>query len=68
MDVFFGTIVRGAPLDEGGSLYRLEWDSKTIVQETPIVPGAPSVDKDPNAELILALSTRQCGCCKDQDK
>jgi hypothetical protein len=49
MDVFFGTIVRGAPLNEGGSLYRLDWDSKTIVQETPIVPGEPSVDKDPNA-------------------
>lgn len=49
MEVFFGTIVRGAPIRDGGSLYRLDWDSKTIVREAPIVPDDPPVDQDPNA-------------------
>ncbi len=49
MEVFFGTIVRGAPIREGGSLYRLDWDSKTIAREAPIVPDDPPVDQDPNA-------------------
>jgi hypothetical protein len=49
VDVYFGTIVRGARVAEGGSLFRLDWDSKTIVREVPIVPTDPRLDHDPNA-------------------
>jgi hypothetical protein len=49
VDVYFGTIVRGARVAEGGSLFKLDWDSKTIVREVPIVPQNPRLDHDPNA-------------------
>lgn len=49
MDIYFGTIVRAAPVSEGGSLFKLDWDSKTIVREIPIVPTNPRLDHDPNA-------------------
>jgi hypothetical protein len=49
MELYFGTIVRGGPVREGGSLFRLNWDDKSIVREAPIVPADPSVDHDPNA-------------------
>ena len=49
MDIYFGTIVRAAPVREGGSLFKLDWDSKTIVREVPIVPADPALDHDPNA-------------------
>lgn len=49
MDIYFGTIVRAAAVAEGGSLCRLDWDSKTVVREVPIVPTDPRLDHDPNA-------------------
>ena len=49
MDLYFGTIVRAAPVSEGGSLFKLDWESKTIVREVPIVPADPALDHDPNA-------------------
>ncbi len=49
MNIYFGTVVRGAPVNEGGSLCKLDWDRKTIIGETPIIPADPSVDHDPNA-------------------
>ena len=49
MELYFGTVVRAAPVREGGSLYRLDWDSKTIRAEVPIVPEEPALDHDPNA-------------------
>lgn len=49
MELYFGTIVRGGPVREGGSLFRLNWEDKTIIREAPIVPADPSVDHDPNA-------------------
>ena len=49
MDIYFGTIVRAARVSEGGSLFKLNWDSKTIVREVPIVPAEPALDHDPNA-------------------
>lgn len=49
MDIYFGTIVRTAPVSEGGSLFKLDWDTKTIVHEVPIVPTEPRLDHDPNA-------------------
>ena len=47
MDVFFTTVVRQAPVDEGGELVHLDWSSKKVVERIPLVPVNPSVD-DPN--------------------
>jgi hypothetical protein len=49
MNIYFGTVVRGAAVNEGGSLLKLDWERKTIIGETPIIPTEPSVDHDPNA-------------------
>jgi hypothetical protein len=49
VDIYFGTIVRGARVADGGSLFRLDWDRKAIVREVPIVPSDPALDHDPNA-------------------
>jgi len=49
MNIYFGTVVRAAPVSEGGSLFKLDWESKTITGEAPIIPADPSVDHDPNA-------------------
>jgi len=49
VDIYFGTIVRAARVSEGGSLFKLDWDKKTIVREVPIVPADPALDHDPNA-------------------
>jgi len=49
VDIYFGTIVRAAKVSEGGGLFRLDWESKSIVREVPIVPSDPALDHDPNA-------------------
>lgn len=49
MQIFFGTIVRTAPIEQGGRLFKLDWDSKTIIAETAIVPSEPRMQDDPNA-------------------
>jgi len=49
MDIYFGTVVRASPVSDGGSLFKLDWDSKTIVKEVPNVPVEPSLYHDPNA-------------------
>lgn len=49
MEIYFGTIVRAAPVCDGGSLFKLDWTKKTIVREVPIVPTNPRLDHDPNA-------------------
>ncbi len=49
MDIYFGTVARAASVSEGGSLFKLDWDSKTIVKEVPNVPAEPSLYHDPNA-------------------
>lgn len=48
MDVYFGTVIRAAPVRQGGSLVRLDWDSKRVLAEVPIVPSDPALDHDPN--------------------
>ena len=48
MHVYFGTVVRTAPVSEGGELIKLNWDDKTITRRVPIVPDNPSVAHDPN--------------------
>lgn len=49
MQIYFGTIVRTAPVEQGGSLFHLDWDRKTIIKEYPIVPSEPAMKDDPNA-------------------
>jgi len=48
MEIFFGTVVRAAAVSEGGSLLKLDWDTKTIIREIPIAPANPALDHDPN--------------------
>lgn len=48
VDLYFGTVIRAAPIREGGSLVRLDWDRKTVVREVPIVAEDPALDDDPN--------------------
>lgn len=49
MIIYFGTVARAAPLSEAGSLFKLDWERKTIIKEVPITPTEPSVRHDPNA-------------------
>lgn len=48
LKIYFGTVVRTAPVAQGGELVRLDWDSRTIERRVPIIPTNPSVDHDPN--------------------
>lgn len=47
MDVYFSTVVRGAPPERGGELVRVDWESKRVLGRVPIVPRDPWID-DPN--------------------
>jgi hypothetical protein len=47
MIVYFSTVVRAAPLDQGGELVKLDWASKRVLARTPIVPPQPQIN-DPN--------------------
>ncbi len=48
MQVYFGTVVRTAPVREGGELVKLDWAEKRVEKRVPIVPEDPSVEHDPN--------------------
>jgi hypothetical protein len=48
VDIYFGTVIRAAPVQEGGRLVRLDWDRKKVLSEVPIVPSDPALDHDPN--------------------
>ncbi|MCG3150012.1 MAG: hypothetical protein PCFJNLEI_03479 [Verrucomicrobiae bacterium] len=43
MQVFFSTVVRGAPLEEAGELVALDWGTKKILNRMPIYPVYPAV-------------------------
>ena len=60
MDVYFGTVIRAAPVRAGGSLVRLDWDSKKILREVPIVTADPALDHDPNERGNVIV----CRCIK----
>lgn len=47
MIVYFSTVVRMAPLENGGELVKLDWDRKEVLARRPIVPREPVVN-DPN--------------------
>lgn len=65
MHIYFGTVIRAAPVTEGGSLFKLDWDQKSIIKEVPIVPSEPSVAHDPNARGN-ARGCRGIGIVNDQ--
>ncbi len=49
MNIYFGTVARAAPISQGGSLFKLDWDRKEIIKEVPTIPTAPDLYHDPNA-------------------
>lgn len=49
MDLYFGTVVRAAPVSAGGSLFKLDWERKAITAEVAITPSEPALDHDPNS-------------------
>ena len=49
MNIYFGTVARAAPISKGGSLFKLDWDSKKIIREIPTIPTEPDLFHDPNA-------------------
>lgn len=48
MHIYFGTVIRKAPLNQSGSIYKLDWYRKEIVAEKLMVATEPSVEHDPN--------------------
>ena len=48
MDIYFGTVVRSAPVRDGGELVRLDWDAKRVVKRVSVAPENPNLDHDPN--------------------
>lgn len=48
MIVYFSTINRGAPIDKGGELIKLNWENKKIIKKIAIFPFDPQIHEDPN--------------------
>lgn len=48
MKIYFGTVIRSAPVHFGGELVCLDWDTKEVVRKVPVFPRNPSLDHDPN--------------------
>ena len=48
MKLYFGTVNRAAPLQQGGEIVKLDWKTKKIIAKKDIVPGEPDLSKDPN--------------------
>ncbi len=48
MIAYFGTVIRTAPVTDGGELVRLDWRSKTVEAKTPVWPREPDLSNDPN--------------------
>ena len=46
--IVFGTVVRNAPVRQGGELVLLDWKKKQVVKRIPIFPDNPRMDDDPN--------------------
>lgn len=65
MNIYFGTVVRAAPISRGGSLFKLDWDRKEIIREVPIAPQDPTLEHDPNARGNVR-GVRGIGICNDE--
>lgn len=48
MIVYFSTVNRGAPIDKGGELIKLDWKNKKIIKKIAIFPSDPQIHEDPN--------------------
>jgi hypothetical protein len=48
MIIYFGTVIRKAPVNQSGSIYKLDWDKKKVLEEKLMVATEPSVEHDPN--------------------
>lgn len=60
MRVYFGTVIRSAPVRRGGELVCLDWETKRVVARVAVFPTDPSLDHDPNPRG----NTRGCrGIC-----
>jgi len=46
--VYFSTVNRGASIDKGGELIKLDWKNKKIIQKITIFPFDPQIHEDPN--------------------
>lgn len=44
----FGTVVRTAPIKEGGELVVLNWEKKSVEERVDIIPRDPEIEEDPN--------------------
>ncbi|OHB35310.1 MAG: hypothetical protein A2Y09_06870 [Planctomycetes bacterium GWA2_39_15] len=51
MDVFFTTVVRQAPITQGGELVRVDWTTKKVIAKKPLIPTDPPITEkdDPNS-------------------
>lgn len=46
--IAFGTVVRAAPVEDGGELVVMDWGQKEVKGTVPMLPRDPSVEDDPN--------------------
>jgi len=47
MQIVFSTVIRSAPVKQGGELVKLDWKNKKVIARVPIYPFNPEID-DPN--------------------
>lgn len=48
MQIIFGTVIRGAPINQGGELVLLDWDKKQVQARRWIAASDPDILHDPN--------------------
>ncbi len=48
MDIFFGTVIRSAPVERGGKLIKLDWNKKKVICRRTMYPREPEILWDPN--------------------
>jgi len=44
----FGTVVRAAPIEEGGELVLMDWSEKNVLAKIPMRPRNPTIGEDPD--------------------
>lgn len=48
MIVYFGTVIRKAPVEKGGEIVKLDWKSKRVMARHDVIPGPTDVTRGPN--------------------
>ncbi len=48
MIVYFDTVKRKRPVEDGGELVKLDWSTKKVVKSLPLYPTEPDIEEDPN--------------------